>query len=172
MGRHDAGGRARQPAHSSLSFSAPGLLTKVESLYYDVDNDRLLVADEAFSHRSIRIYNGAGQFTGEVIANTFFSSEPEGIALYQCENGEGYWIITDQHYTDDNKFQVFDRRSLAHLGTIKGQVTRNTDGIWLAQQGFGPFPEGALYPVHDDGSVTAMDWRDIASGLSLTRRCQ
>lgn len=153
-------------------ISGKGLLTKVESIYYDVDHDRLLIADEAFSQRSIKIYNGAGEFTGEVIPNTFFSSEPEGSALYRCDDREGYWIITDQHQSDDNKFQVFDRRSLAHLGTVKGRVTRNTDGIWLTQKGFGPFPEGALYPVHDDGSVTAMDWREIANGLYLTRSCQ
>ncbi|MGM0631824.1 MAG: phytase precursor [Pseudomonadota bacterium] len=152
-------------------ISGEGLLTKVESLYFDPYHDRLLIADEAFSQRSIKIYNSQGQFTGEVIPDTFFASEPEGIALYECDAGEGYWIIADQHESDMNRFQFFDRRSLAHLGTLKGAITRNTDGIWLSQQSFGPFPDGALYPVHDDGSVTAMDWQEIADGLSLTRNC-
>lgn len=152
-------------------ISGEGLLTKVESLYFDPYHDRLLIADEAFSQRAIKIYNGQGQFTGEVIPDAFFASEPEGIALYGCGDGEGYWIIADQHESDMNRFQFFDRRALNHLGTLKGTITRNTDGIWLSQQSFGPFPEGALYTVHDDGSVTAMDWREIADGIALQRNC-
>ena len=149
----------------------PGLLVKVESLYYDAEYDRLLIADEAFSQRSIKIYNGAGDFTGEVIPNVFFDSEPEGIALYACDNGDGYWIITDLNRSDENKFEIFDRRSLSHLGTVKGEITRNTDGIWLSQKSFGPFAGGALFPVHDDGSITAFDWQEIAEGLSLGLDC-
>lgn len=152
-------------------ISGEGMLTKVESLYHDPYHDRLLIADEAYSQRSIKIYNGAGRFTGEVIPDAFFSNEPEGIALYSCDDGEGYWIIVDQHPSTDNRFQIFDRRSLAHLGTVKGEITRNTDGIWLSRRSFGPFSGGALYPVHDDGSVTALDWREIAAGLSLERSC-
>lgn len=160
-----------QHAGTFGDIAGEGLLTKVESLYYDPHHDRLMVADEAFSQRSIKVYNGAGQFTGEVIPDTFFSSEPEGIALYSCDDGEGYWIIVDQHPSRDNRFQLFDRRSLVHRGTIKGEITRNTDGIWLTRQSFGPFPAGALYPVHDDGSVTALDWREISQGLSLDLDC-
>jgi len=152
-------------------ISGKGVLTKVESLHYDPYHDRLLIADEAYAQRSIKIYNGAGQFTGEVIPDVFFSSEPEGIALYACDDGDGYWIIVDQHPSPENRFQIFDRRLLRHLGTVKGQITRNTDGIWLTQRPFGPFPDGALYPVHDDGSVTALDWGEIVSGLSLKQNC-
>ena len=152
-------------------ISGEGILNKVESLYLDPHHGRLLIADEAFSQRSVKVYTPQGEFTGEVIPNTYFGSEPEGIALYACEDGSGYWIITDQHPNPQNKFQIFDRATLAHIGTVKGEITRNTDGIWLTQRAFGPFPMGALYPVHDDGSVTAIGWQEIAQGLNLELDC-
>lgn len=152
-------------------IGGPGLLTKVESIAFDPEHERILIADEAFSQRNVKVYAPDGTFTGEIIPSTWFSSEPEGIALYACDNGDGYWIITDQHPSPENKFEVFDRISLQHLGTVKTQMTLNTDGIWLTQRGFGPFAKGALFPVHDDGSITAISWADIASGLGLTLDC-
>lgn len=152
-------------------IGGPGLLTKVESIYFDPVHARVLIADEAFSQRNVKVYSPDGTFTGDIIPDTYFSSEPEGIALYSCDNGEGYWIITDQHRTPENKFEIFDRITLSHLGTVKTQMTLNTDGIWLTQRAFGPFAKGALYPVHDDGSITAISWADIASGLDLTLDC-
>jgi 3-phytase len=148
-----------------------GILHKVESIYADPRHNRILIADEAFSERSVKIYSLDGRFTGEVIPNTYFMSEPEGIALYSCEDGSGYWIITDQHPDNRNIFQVFDRESLEYIGGFKGEITRNTDGIWLTQKAFGNFESGALYPVHDDGSVTAFSWQDIAGALNLDRNC-
>lgn len=148
-----------------------GVLHKVESLFIDPLYDRLLIADEANARRNIKIYNLDGHFTGEVIPEIYFTSEPEGIALYSCEDGSGYWIIVDQHKTEENKFQVFDRETLAYRGGFRAEITRNTDGIWLTQKAFGPFPEGALYPVHDDGSVTAISWADISNALTLERNC-
>lgn len=152
-------------------ISGEGLLTKVESIYVDRAHNRLMIADEAYSQRSIKIYDLEGKFTGDIIPNTYFDSEPEGIALYTCEDNSGYWIMTDQHETDLNKFQVFDRETLEHLGTFKGALTRNTDGIWLTQHSFGDFEKGAFYPVHDDGSVTAISWADIAESLGLEKDC-
>lgn len=152
-------------------ISGEGKLTKVESIHIDRAHDRLMIADEAYSQRSIKIYDLQGNFTGNIIPNTYFDSEPEGIALYACGDSSGYWIMTDQHETDINKFQVFDRESLEHLGTFKGEITRNTDGVWLTQRSFGPFDKGAFYPVHDDGSVTAIAWSEIADGLNLDRNC-
>jgi 3-phytase len=148
-----------------------GALHKVESLWTDRHYNRLMIADEAYLKRDIKIYDLEGNFTGETIPNKYFTSEPEGIALYTCDDGSGYWIMTDQHKTPENKFEVFDRETLEHLGTFKGEITRNTDGIWLTQKAFGPFPKGAFYPVHDDGSVTAISWEEIADALSLDRDC-
>lgn len=152
-------------------ISGEGILHKVESLHTDRAHNRLLIADEAFSQRSIKVYDLEGNFTGDVIPNTHFTSEPEGIALYACEDNSGYWIITDQHKTGENKFEIFDRQALDHLGGFKADITKNTDGIWLTQKSFGPFEKGAFYPVHDDGSVTVISWSDISDALSLERDC-
>lgn len=152
-------------------ISGEGILHKVESLWLDRPNNRLMIADEAYSQRSIKIYDPEGNFTGKTIGKQYFDSEPEGIALYRCNDGSGYWIMTDQHETRANKFQVFDRETLNHIGTFKGAITRNTDGVWLTQHSFGPFEQGAFYPVHDDGSVTAIAWTDIAEALNLSLDC-
>jgi 3-phytase len=152
-------------------ITGDGLLMKVESILADPEYGRLYIADEAFARRDIKIYTLDGEFTGEWIPNRYFSSEPEGIALYACEDGSGYLIGTDQHKTEENKYVVLDRETLEYLGAFRGEITRNTDGIWLTQKAFGPFPAGAFYAVHDDGSVTAFDWRDIAAALGLERDC-
>jgi len=148
-----------------------GALHKVESLWTDREHDRLLVADEAYLQRNVKVYDLNGNFTGKTIPNNYFSSEPEGIALYKCRDGSGYWIITDQHESEENKFQVFDRESLEYIGGFRGEITRNTDGVWLTQKAFGQFEKGAFYPVHDDGSITAISWADIAGALSLDYNC-
>jgi len=148
-----------------------GVLHKVESLIIDRPYDRLLIADE--QERNVKIYNLEGDFTGENVPNIYFNYEPEGIALFECnEDNSGYYIFTDQH-TKDNCFRVFDRKSITYIGTFGGKITRNTDGVVLTQKAVGDiFPNGAFYPVHDDGSVTAIDWADIASALDLKVSCR
>lgn len=148
-----------------------GTLHTVESLWTDREHNRLLVADESYPERNIKVYDLEGNFTGDILPKKHFDSEPEGIALYKCDDGSGYWITTDQHETNMNKYQVFDRETLEYIGGFKGEITRNTDGIWLTQKSFGPFEHGAFYPVHDDGSVTAISWSDIADALSLKKSC-
>src|SRR5699024_8092 len=148
-----------------------GALHKVESIWVDREYNRLLIADEAYPQRNVKVYDLEGNFTGEIIPKKYFDSEPEGIALYECEDGSGYWIVTDQHKDDNNKYQLFDRETLDYVGGFKGELTRNTDGIWLTQKAFGDFQQGAFYPVHNDGSVTAIAWADIANALSLKRSC-
>lgn len=148
-----------------------GVLHKVESLFADPAHNRLMIADEAYNQRSVKVYDLKGNFSGEIVPSEYFTSEPEGIALYSCSDGSGYWIITDQHESPDNKFQVFDRQTLEHVGTFKGEITRNTDGIWLTQQSFGPFEKGAFYPVHDDGSVTGFDMEKVGQALDLSLEC-
>ncbi|MDX1636641.1 MAG: phytase [Balneolaceae bacterium] len=166
-------GDTLQAEHVRLfgNIRGAGVLHKVESLYMDRAYNRLLVADEAFNQRSVKVYDLEGNFRNELIPSTYFTSEPEGIALYRCSDGSGYWIITDEHESDKNKFQVFDRETLAYVGTFKGAVTRNTDGVWLSQHAFRPFPEGAFFPVHNDGSVTAISWQEDADRLHLAS-CQ
>ncbi len=148
-----------------------GVLHKVESLIIDRPYGRLLIADE--QERNIKIYNLDGKFTGKIISNDYFNYEPEGISLFACkDDNSGYYIFTDQH-TKDNCFRVFDRKSISYIGSFGGEITRNTDGVVLTQKSVGTvFPNGVFYPVHDDGSVTAIDWEEIAAALGLKVNCQ
>ena len=100
----------------------------------------------------------------------YFPSQAEGIALYACGDGSGYWISTDQGETS-NSFHIFDRQTLEHVGSFAGETTMNTDGIALTQVGFGPFPNGAFYAVHDDQSIAAFSWAEIADRLGLRKDC-
>jgi len=58
-----------------------------------------------------------------------------------------------------------------NYGGFGGEITRNTDGIAITQQAFGNFKYGAFYPVHNDGSLTAISWEDIAKTLGLKDDC-
>ena len=147
------------------------MLFGVESIWGDPANDRLLIAEEdETGGRVIKVYDFDGRYSGPTIGDGIFRTEPEGIALYECADGSGYWIATDQD-GGRNVFHLFDRRSLTHLGGFAGRVTRNTDGIWLAQQPLPEFPAGVLFAVHDDRAVAAFDWRDVTAALGLPEAC-
>jgi 3-phytase len=148
-----------------------GVLYKVESILVDRPLNRLLIADEYEMQRNIKIYTIEGEFTGEVIPNKYFKYEPEGIALWSCEaDTSGYYITTDQDVLN-NWFPVFDRKTLKYMGSFAGEVTRNTDGVALTQHSFGNFENGAFFPVHNDGSITAIGWKEIAMALELKADC-
>jgi 3-phytase len=147
-----------------------GVLRVVESIAADPAGRRLLVAEEQEGGSMIKVYDRDGRFTGEIIDQRFFPNEAEGIALYDCADGGGYWIATDQSQAD-NTFHVFDRRSLGHLGSFRGRTVRNTDGVALTQVPFDGFPAGAFFAVHDDGNVAAIRWESIATPLDLRADC-
>ena len=149
--------------------SGPGVLRVVESLWGDPEFDRLMIAEEdedPIRGRVIKAYTLAGRFAGDTIGTGVFQAQAEGIALYGCAGGEGYWVTTDQSEAR-NVFHVFDRRTLAHIGAFQGATTLNTDGIWLTREPLPGFPAGAFFAVHDDQAVAAFDWRDIATALDL-----
>lgn len=150
----------------------PGMLHVVESIWGDPEHERLLIAEEdPAGGRVIKIYSFAGRYQDRQIGADIFRTQPEGIALFRCEDGSGYWITTDQD-RGSNVFHLFDRQSLAHIGGFTGAVTRNTDGIWLMQEPIAEFPAGALFAVHDDQAVSALDWRDIAAALGIRADCR
>ncbi len=150
--------------------SGAGVLRKVESLWADPSAGRLLIAEEQEGASQIKIYTLDGEFTGETIPTRYFPSEAEGIVLYACDGGAGYWITTDQGETG-NTFHVFERRSLDYRGSFRGVEVTNTDGLALTQAGFGPFEAGAFYAVHNDGNTAAFAWADIAEALDLRADC-
>jgi 3-phytase len=166
------GGRLRaQFVRSFGDTVGDGVLRKVESIMTDGANNRVLIAEELEGDSHIKVYDLDGRFTGELMGRGLFPQEAEGIALYACGTDAGYWISTDQG-EEVNTFHVFDRMSLAHIGSFRGRTTHTTDGIWLTQQSFGPFPSGAIYAAHGDMAVSALSWQAIAAALDLRSDCR
>lgn len=144
----------------------PGALLKVESIQADPEQKLLLVADER--GRSLDVYDLEGTFTGRQIQG-LFDADPEGIVLYRCPDGGGYWVTTEQRKAR-TRFHVLDRRTLEPVGVFTSEKTGNTDGIALTQADSPRFPQGVLLAVHDDQGVAAFDWKAIAEALRL-RKC-
>jgi 3-phytase len=163
-------GLRAEPIRAFGDTTGPGVLKVVESIALDLPNQRLLIAEELETGSHIKVYTPEGKFTGQIIGEGLFPHQAEGIILYACGDTAGYWVTTDQDMTV-NTFHVFDRATLRHLGSFRGDSTLNTDGIALTQQGFGSFPSGAFYAVHNDGNVAAFSWAAIADALGLRKDC-
>ncbi len=144
----------------------PGALQVAESVFGDPVYDRLLLSEEDTQQSSLKVFDLQGRFSGEVIGLGIFRNQVEGIALWDQGEGEGLWLVSDQH-RGRNVFRAFDRRSLSYRGAFRGPATQNTDGVWLTTKAYGPFPQGAFFAVHDDGNVSAFDLRAIADVLRL-----
>ncbi|HNR91712.1 MAG TPA: phytase [Dokdonella sp.] len=151
--------------------TAQGAIRLAESVWGDPAHDRLLVSEEdVATGTALREYGFDGRYR-RTFGLGLFKAQSEGIALWACDDGSGYWIATDQ-YKDHSLFHVFDRASLVHLGAFAGNTIANTDGVWLHQAATARFPAGVFYAVHDDRAVGAFDWRDIARALQLRERCE
>ena len=149
-----------------------GALRMVESIAGDAMHDRLLIAEEDLRvGTTLRVYDLAGNYAGTNLPRERFRAQAEGVALWACPDGSGYWITTDQA-RDLTVFHVFDRRELGYLGSFTGEKTAMTDGIWLHAPATRRFPYGALFAAHDDAGVAAFDWQDIARVLSIRRSCE
>lgn len=148
-----------------------GALRMVESIAGDPAHDRLLIAEEDLRvGTTLRVYDLAGRYTGVNLPRERFKAQAEGVALWACPDGSGYWITTDQN-SDLTVFHVFDRRELGYLGSFTGRRVALTDGIWLHAGATPRFPGGALYAAHNDEGVGAFDWRDVARALGIRARC-
>lgn len=151
--------------------SAAGAIRIPESIWGDVAHDRLLISEEDTSvGTAVREYGLDMKYRGRTLGLGLFKAQAEGIALWQCADGSGYWITTDQ-FKDRSLFHIYDRVTLEHLGAFAGNRVANTDGVWLHQDATTRFPNGVFYAVHDDQGVGAFDWRDIAKGLNLRVDC-
>ena len=148
-----------------------GALRMVESIAGDPAHDRLLIAEEDVRvGTTLRVYDLAGTYTHRSLPRERFKAQAEGVALWACGDGSGYWITTDQN-ADLTVFHVFSRRELGYLGSFHGRTVALTDGIWLQQGPTARFPNGVLYAAHDDQAAAAFDWRDIAKALDLRTEC-
>ena len=147
--------------------SAAGAIRVPESLFGDADNNRLLVAEEDVpTGTRLREYDLQGKYLGRDVGTGNYVAQAEGIALLRCADGSGWWLASDQ-FADRTVFHLFDRRSLAHVGSFAGEATGLTDGVWLDERGDARFPQGAFFASHLDQGVAAFDWRDIVTALEL-----
>jgi 3-phytase len=153
--------------------SEAGAVRWIESIVGDPLHDRLLIPEEYLDLEpgEIRIYDLQGRYLDADIGTGLFGGQPEGLALYDCADGSGYWIATDQQ-NDSNRFHVFDRETLQHLGTFRGETVQFTDGVALHATSTARFPAGVFYAVHQDQGVVAFDWRGIAQALDLKASCE
>ena len=148
-----------------------GALRMVESIAGDPMHDRLLIAEEDRRvGTTLREYRMDGTYTGRDLPPERFQAQAEGVALWACQDGSGYWITVDQS-ADRTVFHLFDRVTLDFRGSFKGNAVALTDGISLHSVATRRFPEGVLYAAHDDRGVGAFDWRDIATALDLRQNC-
>jgi 3-phytase len=149
----------------------PARLRMVESIAGDRVHGRLLVAEEdQASPSNLHVYDFSGRWTGRSLPEGTFAGEAEGVVLWACGTGGGYWMAVDQQ-APLTRFHLFDRASLAPAGSFHGGVTARTDGIALHATATPRFPGGALYAVHDDRAIAAFDLRDIVAALGLDPAC-
>jgi 3-phytase len=166
-----AGGLSATRVKDIGETSGTGRLRVVESVFGDPATGNLLIADEYMMDGSHLLQYGLdGRYRGQVIGQGNYQAQAEGLALYACKDGGGYWIGSDQS-KDIQRYVVFDRQSFAYLGAVRSAVARNTDGVWLDQKASARFPAGAFYVAHADEAVAAFDWRDIAKALGLRSDC-
>jgi 3-phytase len=148
--------------------NADGALRMVESIAGDDVHDRLLIAEEDRRVGStLRDYTLDGLYRARSLP--LFDADAEGVALWACDTGEGYWVAVDQ--LRPTVFRIFDRTTLQPLKTFSGTVVANTDGQVLHAIGMPRFPAGALFALHDDKAVAAFDLRDVVQALGLSDRC-
>ena len=137
-----------------------GKLKIVESIYGDPEYNNLLIAEEKEDETCVKVYDLDGNYKNQIIGKGLFKYQVEGIALYKSESNDGFWIITDQD-SANNSFHIFSRKNFKHLGYFQNPNTTNTDGIWLTQENYKGFPDGAFFAVHNDGNVSCSDLKLI-----------
>ena len=158
---------AATPAGTFGDTSPAGAIRIPESLFGDVQHNRLLIAEEdVATGTGLREYDLQGRYLGRDVGVGTYVAQAEGIALLRCADGSGWWVASDQ-FADRTVFHLFERRTLEHVGSFAGERTGLTDGVWLDERGDGRFPQGVFYASNLDEGVSAFDWRDIARALDL-----
>jgi len=131
-------------------------LYQVESIQADKHYQTLLVAEEMKEHHKVMALD---LMTGEVIkedlGNFDRGNDPEGIALVINKDNSGYWICTEQSKTD-NRFHLYDRKTLEYKTTIYLDNVAYTDGIATAYM----HGKWFLYAIDNDARVVAFELPD------------
>jgi hypothetical protein len=129
---------------------------------------------KAFTYEGVEIQEFGIEETG---------SDSEGNAVYRCGPHDGYVIVCDQRQSNSkgaySEFEVFDRRTLAHVGTFRMRAagddwTGSTDGIDVFQ-GSGTDATGGVFAACDGcgqhgqstDELDIVGWDRIADALGL-----
>lgn len=155
----------------------------LETMWGD-DHDQVLYIPDENGRTGVYAYQPDGTvYTRNGVSrlgdSTIFDSDAEGILEYTCpatgttDDGTGLIVVSDQidNPRTGNDYEVFDRRTWAHLGTFKlrlpsGEFVHNTDGIGTTQQASAAHPDGVFTAVQDDRSVAGVGWDKIFAAIS------
>ena len=142
---------------SEASVLGNPTLYQVESIQADKHYNTLLVAEEMEEHHKVMVLD---LMTGEVLKEDLGDfnrgNDPEGIALVINKNHQGYWICTEQSKAD-NRFHLYDRKTLEKFATMYLDNVSYTDGIATAYM----HGKWFLYAVDNDARVAAFELPEI-----------
>ena len=142
---------------SSATVLGNPTLYQVESIYADQHYQTLLVAEEMKEHHKVMALDlMTGQVKKEDLGNFNRGNDPEGIALVINKDNNGYWICTEQSKTD-NRFHLYDRKTLEYMNTMYLDNVSYTDGIATAYM----HGKWFLYAVDNDARVVAFELPEI-----------
>tara|TARA_B100000073_G_scaffold196241_1_gene162578 strand:- start:231 stop:1181 length:951 start_codon:yes stop_codon:yes gene_type:complete len=134
-------------------------LYQVESIQSDKYYQTLLVAEEMKEyHKVMALDLVTGEVIKEDLGNFDRGNDPEGIALVITKDNNGYWICTEQSKTD-NRFHLYDRKTLEYMSTMYLDNVSYTDGIATAYM----HGKWYLYAVDNDARVVAFELPEINS---------
>ena len=142
---------------SSASVLGNPTLYQVESIYADQHYQTVLVAEEMKEHHKVMALDlMTGEVKKEDLGNFNRGNDPEGIALVINKDNNGYWICTEQSKTD-NRFHLYDRKTLEYMNTMYLDNVSYTDGIATAYM----HGKWFLYAVDNDARVVAFELPEI-----------
>jgi hypothetical protein len=162
--------------HDAATGKSLGQFTpsqEVEAMYGDDYYKVLYIPDER-QPTGVYSYDADGNPAGSLFGlPPVFERDAEGISVYKClstdgeDYGEGLIVVSDQK-GDLTEFEVFNRNTKDHLGTLNISDVNLTDGIAITQQSFPDYPLGLLAVLDDDTSVVGVGWDTILEKTGLS----
>ncbi|MDQ3493366.1 MAG: phytase [Chloroflexota bacterium] len=149
--------------------------TSVETIAGD-DHAQILYVPDENTRTGVYAYAPDGSPIVRGDDNTFgashFDSDAEGVAIYRClgvgsaDTGQGLIVVADQR-DEQTDFEIFDRVTWDHLGSLRMEGVSNTDGIASTQRPLPDYPLGLFAAIDDDRRVAAVGWDVILSVTGL-----
>ena len=162
---------------TNLLTSFAPLVSSIETVLADDYYQRIFVPEEQGpeGNPGVFVFHPDGSPFPRVGDNVFgaavFDADEEGIILYTFpsngmgDHGSGFIVVSDQR-ADVTDFEVFDRRSWAHLGTFRINGVNNTDGIASTQKALPGYPLGVFAAIDDDTSTVIVGWQTILEAIA------